>query len=225
MLVLVGSGEYLPEVDSIDKALFDRLGEPARVVCLPTAAGKEGDAMIDSWMQKGVRHYTRLGVEVNGVRVHDSATAHEEAHVDAIKNANFVYLSGGNPGYLHESLQGSPVWEAILGVYQSGGIVAGCSAGAMIMGERIAGPGGNRAGFNLLPNVVIMPHFDEFIGRMGRIGRMFSDKSMTMVGIDGRTALVQSDVGHEVLGRSQVHVFKADGNQTFGQGPIPAGLI
>ncbi len=39
-LVLVGAGEYLPVMDPVDRALLHRLGEPGRVVCLPTAAGE-----------------------------------------------------------------------------------------------------------------------------------------------------------------------------------------
>jgi hypothetical protein len=35
MLALVGSGEYLPDVDPIDITLIERLTEPAKVVCFP----------------------------------------------------------------------------------------------------------------------------------------------------------------------------------------------
>ena len=220
MLALVGSGEYLPDVDPIDTTLIERLPEPAKVVCLPTAAGREGDAVINSWMQKGVDHFTRLGVEVTAVSVTNHATAQNTNYANTIRQANFVYLSGGNPGYLHESLDGTPVWEAILEVHQRGGVVAGCSAGAMIMGERIAGPGGNRAGFKLLPGTIIMPHFDEFPGMVSRIMRMLTDRSLTMVGIDGRTALVVENGRFEVLGQNQVTFFTKNGTKKFNQGPV-----
>lgn len=225
MLALVGSGEYLPEVDLIDQTLMNRLAEPARVVCLPTAAGQEGDAMIQSWMQKGVAHFTRLGVTVTAVPVINRATAQNVAYAAAIRQANFVYLSGGNPGYLHESLANTPVWEAILSVHQSGGVVAGCSAGAMIMGERIAGPGGNREGFNLLPGTIIMPHFDEFPGILSRVMRLLSSRSLTMIGIDGRTALVVAENGRlEVLGQNQVTFFTQTGTQKYNHGDLPHSL-
>ncbi len=40
-IALVGSGEYLPPMEAVDRDLIRRLEKPARVVCLPTAAGKE----------------------------------------------------------------------------------------------------------------------------------------------------------------------------------------
>ena len=227
MLALVGSGEYLPDVDLIDKTLLGRLAEPARVVCLPTAAGQEGAAMVQSWMDKGVAHFQRLGVPVTAVPVIDATTAHNPDYATIIRQANFVYLSGGNPGYLADCLAGSPVWEAILGIHQQGGVVAGCSAGAMIMGERIAGPRGSRDGFNLLPGTLIMPHFDEFPGLISRVVRLFSGRSLTMIGVDGRTALVVDNElagengRYEVLGSGHVTVFSSNSTQKYGQGERP----
>lgn len=225
MLALVGSGEYLPDVELMDQALMRRLAEPARVVCLPTAAGLEGEAMVNSWMQRGVDHFTRLGAEVTAVPVIDNATAHTPEYAETIYDANFVYMSGGNPGHLYDSLAGTMVWDAILDVHQRGGVVAGCSAGAMIMGERIVGPGADRKGFNLLEGTVIMPHFDEFTGFIGRVTRFLGDKSLTMVGIDGRTALVVENGRYSVIGRSEVTIFTKGEKQKFSEGSIPAGLF
>ena len=181
--------------------------------------------MIDSWMNRGVQHFKRLGAEAVGVRVFDAETAHDPAHVAAINRANFVYLSGGNPNYLADCLEGSPVWDAIMGVHLRGGIVAGCSAGAMIMGEEIFGPGGQRTGFDLLHNVVIVPHFDEFIGLAARVMRFLGDKSLTMVGVDGRTALVVNGGRCEVLGKGGVTVFKNRQNTKYEAGLIPDGVL
>jgi cyanophycinase len=225
MLALVGSGEYLPDVEPIDQTLMARLAAPARVVCLPTAAGQEGAFSVRSWMDKGVAHFTGLGVAVTAVPVIDASSAHNPAHVEAIRQANFVYLSGGHPGYLHKTLDGSPVWDAILAVHQQDGIVAGCSAGAMIMGERIMGPGGNKEGFNLLPGTVIMPHFDEFPGIVSQVIRLLSSKKLTMVGIDGRTALVVANGRYEVLGKNQVTIFSTGGRNSYGAGMLPDGIL
>lgn len=222
MLALLGSGEYLTAVDGIDQYLISRLPEPARVVCLPTAAGLEGDQVIDSWMSKGIQHFNRLGTAVSGVRIHDKASAHDLRWVEMIQQANFVYLSGGNPGYLADVLEDSPAWEAILAVHQRGGVVAGCSAGAMIMGEKIQGPMGGRAGFNLLPGRIIIPHFNEFPGILSRIMRLVTDKAMTIVGIDGLTALVVEGDHFSVVGASQVTIIGNARTRHFSAGPLPA---
>ncbi|HMN63295.1 MAG TPA: hypothetical protein PJ988_23205, partial [Anaerolinea sp.] len=63
ILALTGSGEYLPGMDEGDRFLLAQLGEPARVVCLPTGAGTEGPARVRYWMDLGVEHFRGLGVE------------------------------------------------------------------------------------------------------------------------------------------------------------------
>ena len=207
MLALVGSGEYLPGMDEVDRTLLGRLTETARVVCIPAAAGTEGDAMIDSWLNRGVAHFTKLGVETHGVRVHNRATAENLDFADQIKQANFVYLSGGKPSYLYNLMHDTPVWNAILDVHHKGGVVAGCSAGAMIMGTQFM-YGGTTDAFDLVPNSVIIPHFDEFPGFLSRIMRAFQSSNRTMYGIDGYTALVVDPTKphYEVLGSGGVTV-------------------
>ena len=69
MLALVGSGEYLPPIEAVDRALLERLDGPARVVCLPTAAGTEGAERIRYWSELGVRHFARLGAAAEAVGV------------------------------------------------------------------------------------------------------------------------------------------------------------
>ncbi len=168
MLALVGSGEYLPPIEPLDRDLIARLREPPRVVCLPTAAGSEGPERIDYWMRLGVEHFTRLGAQVRALPVIDRSSADDPKLAAEIAGANFVYLSGGNPGYLYRTLAGSGAWEAILSVLAGGGILAGCSAGAMVLGEKIIGFPRLGAGFNFLPGVTVMPHFDEIPGAMTR---------------------------------------------------------
>ena len=61
-------------------------------------------------------------------------------HAAALAAADLIYLSGGSPGYLVETLRGSAAWEAIQRVWQRGGTLAGSSAGAMAIGGEDAGP-------------------------------------------------------------------------------------
>ena len=69
MLALVGSGEYLPPMEPVDRLLLQRLPSPALVVCLPTAAGTEGAERIGYWARLAVEHFTRLGVSARSLPV------------------------------------------------------------------------------------------------------------------------------------------------------------
>jgi cyanophycinase len=220
-LALVGSGEYLPQIDELDRWLIARLKAPARVVCLPTAAGTEGDERIAYWSDLGVDHFTQLGVQqVQALRVIDHQTASDPALAQQVRAANFVYLSGGKPTYLYASLRGTPVWQAILDVLANGGVVAGCSAGAMIFGERIPTSLFSsqwQEAFTLLPQAFIMPHFNE-IPRMMLSGMRLVAGKLTIFGVEGFTALVCGPDGLSARGRGQVVLINDGTEQAYTDG-------
>ena len=206
ILALVGSGEYLPPIDPLDRWLIAQLPEPARVACLPTAAGAEGDERINYWCDLGVEHFSQLGAQAEAVRVIDRPSAQDAAMAERVRRANFVYLSGGKPAYLYNTLHDTPVWKAITSVLEQGGVVAGCSAGAMIFGERIPSSlfsANWQAAFNFLPGSFVIPHFDE-IPRMMLHGMRLVAGKLRVIGIDGSTALVCGPGGVSVQGLGSV---------------------
>jgi cyanophycinase len=223
MLALVGSGEYLPPMEPVDRVLLERLPAPPRVVCLPTAAGTEGPERIGYWTQLGEEHFKKLGAPVQSLPVIDRASANDPGLARAIAAANFVYLSGGKPGYLFQTLEGSLAWESILAVIKNGGLLAGCSAGAMIMGEAFFGfsSRNRQGGFRLLPGATIIPHYDEIPDWVVAPVRDWITHGLTLIGIEGNTALLANNHRMEVLGAGGVTIWnKADKNR-YTQGPVP----
>ena len=126
---------------------------------------------------------------------------------ERILESNFIYLSGGRPDYLYRTLKDTPVWQAILSVHQKGGVVAGCSAGAMIMGARLLGFPGLQPAFELVPGAVIVPHFDEIPAAFVKTVHFLAARDKTVVGIEGNTALVIDNGEREVLGSGGVTVW------------------
>lgn len=218
MLALVGSGEYLPPMEAVDRFLLDSLPQIGRVVCLPTAAGAEGDERVAYWSALGVEHFSRLGAQAEALPVIDRHSANDAALASRIRQANFVYLSGGSPGYLLKTLKDSLAWEAILEVLEFGGILAGCSAGAMVMGERIPGFPAWKPAFNLLPGAVIVPHFDELSPNFVRLIRLWAGRRPTLFGIEGNTALVVNGNRLQVVGSGKVVVWGREGLSTWVDG-------
>lgn len=215
-LALVGSGEYLPGMQPVDQFLLNCLPVPAHVVCLPTAAGTEGSSRLKYWHDLAIDHFTKMGVaSIQSLDIIDRTSAGQAELVRPIKRSNFLYLSGGKPTHLFESLNGTSAWEAIQGILKRGGILAGCSAGAMIFGEKIPdlrmASSFTHPGFGFIPDVFIVPHFDE-IPAIIRLGISRLAKKMTMVGIDGYTALICKNTGCMVIGRGAVTIIKD--NQT-----------
>ncbi len=210
VLALVGSGEYLPGMDPVDQGLLASLPGPARVACVPTASAPDGDAVFARWGRQGVAHFSRLGAQAEAVLIRDRTQADDEAWAARVRAANFVYLSGGKPDYLHSTLTGTRTYAALLEVLDRGGVVAGCSAGAMIWGGviprfRLITP--FQPAFGLLPETVILPHFDEFGATFASgVHAVLGDR--TLVGIDGYTALVRGPAGDTVAGAGGVTVWR-----------------
>ena len=225
MITLAGSGEYLPAMEPVDRYLIGRLSRPPRVVCLPTAAGREGSERIAYWARLGVEHFTRLEARVESLPVIDKESANDALLADAIAAANFVYLSGGKPDYLYNTLEGSLAWEAILAVLADGGILAGCSAGAMILGEKFYGFPGWKPGFNFLPGVTVIPHFDEIPQSIVKPLHLLTRNYLTMLGIEGKTVLVQCGKQYEVVGSGGIHVWNKRGKIRYTSGPLPAAVL
>jgi len=227
LITLVGSGEYLPVMEDVDRYLLTSLnlnGSKPRVVCLPTAAGKEGDGSINRWSGMGVAHFEKLGADVNALRIIDRESADDPQWESVLENANLIYFSGGDPGYLYETMKGSRAWNAAQRAWEGGAVYAGCSAGAMILAKRMPRfrLAQTQEGFGVLPAQFIMPHFDAIpimfkpivLGLMGKL-----KANERMIGVDEDTALV-GRLGGEwtVMGQSKVHIFTRRGEQVYANG-------
>jgi cyanophycinase len=214
LIALVGSGEYLPVMEEIDRFLLASVNvKTPQVVCIPTAAGQEGDESVNRWLRMGIEHFKRLGADVQGLRIIDAASANDAQHEALLENADLIYFSGGNPQYLFETMQGSRAWAAMQKAWNSGAVYAGCSAGAMILSERIPSfrLAGTGAGFGIFPAKFIIPHFDAIPGLWKPLVYALKSqlrKGQRMLGVDENTALVGQLNGEwKVMGKGKAHVF------------------
>lgn len=227
LISLVGSGEYLPVMRDIDRYLLDSLKldrRAPRVACIPTAAGKEGDSSVNRWLNMGVQHFRELGADVEPVRIIDHHSANDPCWEPILEEADLIYFSGGDPGYLYEIMKGSLAWSAAQRAWSRGAVYAGCSAGAMILGKRMPSfrLAGTQEGFGIVPATFIIPHFDAIPGIWKPI--VFGlqrqlKKGERMIGVDEDTALIGKLDGEWVIkGKSKVHVFARDGKVSYSAG-------
>ncbi|MEM7532550.1 MAG: Type 1 glutamine amidotransferase-like domain-containing protein [Chloroflexota bacterium] len=229
ILALLGSGEYLPQTQPIDQHLINklsnRLQRSPNVVCLPTAVGMGRKRRIRYWSTMGIQHFTHLGVPVDCVPVLDRASANNPYFAAKVAAADFVYLSGGRPDYLYHTLDNSLVWQSIQSVISRGGLLAGCSAGGMVLGERFFGLPLWRVGFGLLPNIVVIPHYDIVPFPAVHVVRWCIRNQLTLLGIDSDTALILDEGRCEVMGRGGVAIWTDSSPQYFEQGVYELGQI
>ena len=91
------------------------------------------------------------------------ADAEDEANADAVRASRFTYLGGGSPMHLRSVLKASPLWEALLEAWRHGAVVAGSSAGAMVLTDPMVDSRGGAltVGLGLVEQIAVIPHFGE----------------------------------------------------------------
>jgi cyanophycinase len=222
-LALVGSGEYLPQMAGVEAGLL--AGRPPRYVQLATAAVPDGPSVVHRWHRLGVAQAVRLGVEPVVLAVNDRQDAENPELAAQLAGAGLVYLSGGHPGYLADTLRHTAVWAAIVSAWQAGSALAGCSAGAMALASWVPSFRDLRAagteGLGLLPHLRVIPHFDTFAARIpDLVSRSLQpyDPAVALIGVDEETALVGGPTEWMVQGRQSAWRLTPDGREEF-----PAG--
>jgi len=208
-LALVGSGEFLEPMRPVDAALLRRAGGD-RVAILPTASAPDGEGVPQRWIEMGVAHFRALGARAEGVLALSRQDCLRPDLVEAVGQSNLVYFSGGKPDYLLETIAGTPLWQAVRQVLGKGGVVAGCSAGAMVFGGWVPGRfevrrmGFWRPAFGYVPGAVIAPHFDEMPAWILEGFYRLRPRRSYLIGVDGGTALVGGNGEWVVHGRGRV---------------------
>ncbi len=213
-IALVGSGEYLPAMAAFEGQLLDdavRRGKPRHYLQLATAAGQEGEKSLTFWRELGAAQGERIGGPTSFLPVFTREHANDVALAARVAEAGLIYLSGGNPGYLAATLVGSLVGDAIMAHVRSGGALAGCSAGAMVLGTTVPtfrfGSRAPVAGFDLLPGIQVIPHFNRLF-ELAVKGA--PDSTKHLVGIENLTALVRWSGATEwrVVGDGVAHLLR-----------------
>ena len=231
-VALVGSGEYLDVMNEIDTYLLNTVGgaSTAKVALLPTASGLEPNGPT-SWNNLGLRHFKNLGVhDIRATQIIDRDSAFAQAQLDLLQGADFYYFSGGNPQHTIDTLRGSPAWNIIKTAYEQGAILAGCSAGAMMLSAHtisvrqvmMGEPVGFVEAMGIVPNVIVFPHFDRMAGFLNQDRFQHLLLSVPapnrVIGIDEDTALVRiepnastdTSARWRVMGRQTVSIFDGD---------------
>jgi cyanophycinase len=216
-LIIIGGNENKNQEGEILKRVAHDVGDGK--LCIVTVASTVGDELWESYRyifkNLGVKKLSHLDV------VHRTANVDEKAY-STVKDATAVFFTGGDQLKITSELGGTIVLERIIDIYNKGGILAGTSAGASVMGEimmvqgksdssfRIGSSLKMSPGLGLANNVLIDQHFAER-GRIGRLlGAVAHNPKYLGIGIDEDTAIVLEDkVGFNVIGSGAVYVLDA----------------
>lgn len=223
-LVIIGGGKRPPVLIErlIKESGVDKSGY---IVILPMASEEQ-----DSSIFYAKKQFTRVGIEkVTGFMMNKGEMLSKE-QVDSIANASLIYIGGGDQSRFMEIIGATDVEKAIKTCYTKGKVVAGTSAGAAVMSEKmITGvelkykettEDTERQGFQtiepqnieiskglgFLKNAIVDQHFIKRKRQNRLIAVAIENPQYACVGIDEATAIVVKKGVAEVVGESQVMV-------------------
>jgi hypothetical protein len=77
----------------------------------------------------------------------------------------------------------------------------------------------------LLPNTIVLPHFDEYPSLAGSVVNRLLGRGRNVVGVDGGTALVRHRNRFRAVGRGSVTVWGPTGRARFHEEDLPEGAL
>lgn len=223
-LLLEGGAEFggrMRDPDLRALELAGGLDAPLRIV--PTAAAPDRNHIHAG--NNGVRWFRGLGArDMVSVPLIDKASANDAAIAKSLREAKLIYLLGGFTHYLGQTLMGSLAWKAAVDAYRNGAVIAGSSAGAMVMCQFYYDryEGKIHEGLNLVPNSLVLPHHDTFGKNWApRLTKEIPD--VTLLGIDEQTGMMDDGENHSwnVYGRGAVTLYR---NQSAEKYPAGTGF-
>jgi cyanophycinase len=189
-------------------------GKHTRIIIIPSAS-----AFATQTAATYTRLFTKMGVlDIHCLHLENQQLASKPVNIKRLKNATGIFITGGDQVRLMAYLQRTAIGVAILEAYLKGAVIAGTSAGASVMSQKmIAFSYGsftpdNRTvhlgtGIGLAPSLIIDQHFTQR-QRLTRLLLAVQKQPGHMgLGVDEDTAAILTPGdGLEVIGSGTVTV-------------------
>ena len=191
-------------------------GDSAKIVVIPTAFPQEylqqdsAFFYIKNWFEK----YGFYDVTI--LHTNNSEDANNDDFIEPIKTAAGIFFTGGRQWRIADSFLNTKAHEEMFKLLDRGGVIAGSSAGATILGSYLARGdtknnqimmGDHETGLGFISNIAI----DQHVLARNRQFDMFDilDKKPELlgIGIDENTAIVVHGDTLQVIGKSYVLIY------------------
>jgi cyanophycinase len=217
-VLLAGGAEFTGEMASADRRALTLAGGVSAVISIIPAAAAPDDNHINAG-ENGVRWFKSLGAAaVTALPLIDRSSADDAGIAKILRSSALVYMLGGFPRYLAQTLTGSAAWAAVLDALRQGAVLAGSSAGAMVLCSHCFDPYAGEVidGLGLVPQSCFVPHYDRFGQRWApRLARLLP--AVTLIGVDEQTGIL-GDVGRgewQVLGKGRATIHRGSKVESF----------
>jgi cyanophycinase len=220
-LFIIGGGKRPPHL--LERMVEEAgLQESGYAIILPMASEEP-----DTAAYYGIKQLNDIGVErVYGMLFRSNEPVSDNS-IDSLRSASLIYISGGDQNRFMNIVKGTVIEQAIKDAYQNGAMIAGTSAGAavmskkMITGNELRYPDYNATfrniesenielaeGLGLITSAIIDQHFVKRSRHNRLLSAVIEHPEVAGIGIDEETAILVTGNTAEVVGNSQVLVFR-----------------
>jgi cyanophycinase len=199
-IVLEGGAEFGGMMSVPDRQAMTLAGGPdAPIRIIPAAAAPDNNheragRNAVKWFQKQGAAY------VIALPLVDRNAAEDPEIIRSLTRSRLIYLLGGFTHYLAQTLIDTGAWAAVLSAYQAGAVIAGSSAGAMVLCEHYYNHSSKETlkGLDLISGACVIPHHDTF-GKNWAVPLIRQLPDVILIGIDEQTGMI--DDGPEGMWR------------------------
>jgi cyanophycinase len=225
-ILLEGGAEFGGHMAEPDlRALALAGGYDARLSIIPAAAAPDNNHLQAG--EKGVRWFRSLGAtQVTALPIIDRLSANDRNIATVLSRSRLIYMLGGFPHHLAQTLIGTLSWQAILAAHGDGAVVAGSSAGAMVLCHCYYDPFTKKVekGLKLLPGTSLLPHHNRF-GKEWTAPLLRAQPELLLIGIDEETGMINdgADDLWQIYGKGAVTLYTSHQSRSFQSG-VPFAL-
>ncbi|MDA1189961.1 MAG: Type 1 glutamine amidotransferase-like domain-containing protein [Chloroflexi bacterium] len=213
---VMGGDEFQPGCADADRALIRATGTTKpKVIIVPTAAAYQSPSKAAS---NGVAYFKKLGADASSLMVLEDTDADDVTLLRPMDSADLIFLTGGDPKHLLSAINGTVFSLRLRAALERGAVVAGSSAGAMVLGGWMVHQGISKA-VGLVENVAVLPHHER--SQPSRVAKDLADNippRVKVFGIDAMTACIRGRSGWKVVGPGKVTTYTAGSWQVYRSG-------
>ena len=236
-IALIGGEEFADGFEDVHASLLEiartararKNGHAVKAVFLPTCAADDGPETVAYWCDTARSRLEAVGAHVITLPIVDEVSANDPENARWIAEADWIYLGGGYPHVGMRILSGTRALQALYTARQRGALIAGASAGAMMLCSvswvitpeldaavtdiLTQGKGLSDWDFPLpplldcigiVPQSMCWPHANQFFSLKWLKNGLLPARH-TLVAVEEQTALVNTGGnGWQVLGRGKV---------------------
>lgn len=137
-IVLIGSGETAPNMQSVYHSLFQQIEPPIRVAILETPAGFEPNshhvaAQIGSYLEHHLQNFAPQVTIIPARKRGTEFSPDDPALLEPLYDADVIFMGPGSPSYAVRQLRDSLTWQTLRALHRQGTALVFASAGVLAL--------------------------------------------------------------------------------------------